>query len=1045
MAKNSNTSNIRSYNEAFLNTLEQLNSAQQTAVDHIEGPVMVIAGPGTGKTHILAARIGRILLETDTLAQNVLCLTFTDAGVHAMRDRLLQFIGPEAHRVHIYTFHSFCNTVIQDNIELFGRHDLEPISELEQIELFRKLIDSLDHDHPIKGQRNDPYAYERQLKDLILRMKSENWTVDFVLHKIDEYLTDLPNRPQFIYQRKTKTAEKGDIKTWKIEEERRKMRRLASATRLYPAYLKLMQRMRRYDYADMILWVVQAFRKHESLLRTYQERYLYFLIDEYQDTNGSQNEIIQQLIAYWENPNIFIVGDDDQSIFEFQGARLQNLVDFYQTTPELELVVLKQNYRSTQSILDYSKSLIEHNEFRIVNKIQGVEKALQSTRDLKNIIAPKIVSYPNRIQEAVDIVSQVEALRIKNIPLDEIAIIYAQHRQVDPILQLLDKKNIPYTTKRAVNILDLPLSQKLLQLLEYIDEEQQKPFSGEHRLFQIMHFDFFQLPLNDLAALSWYMAKHQYKDGLKWRSVLSQADLLHRIGLSQPEAFKGFSTLLDNLIRSSTNDAILRFIEQVINQTGLLTSIINDENKSWYLQALNTLFEFIKKEANKNPRLKLAELLETFNRMDANRLSLPIQKSITSEKGVNLVTAHSSKGLEFKYVFIIDAVKDFWEGRSKSGSQFSYPDTLTLSGETDQIEARRRLFYVAMTRAKSHLQISFALENADGKKLESCVFVDELLADHSLDILTLTPDPTLVIDAQQLQLQQTDRPNIPNQEKAIVDELLEGFALSISSLNRYLKCPLSFYYESVLKLPSVQSESASFGLAMHDALRRLFDKMRQHSSKQFPGLKEFLQDFTEEMQKLRAYFVKDEFDRRLQLGKQHLSQIYKANLATWSRAVLTEYSVRNTEFDGVPLVGTIDRIDLIDGQQAHIADYKTGSTRSQKISPPNQREPLGGIYWRQLYFYKILFELHQNTRKVKTAAIVYLEPDAKGEYLKKEIQYEQEGLDLVQRLIKETYANIKSHDFYEGCGEDDCNWCNFVQLNKRISSFADKEIEELDD
>lgn len=1045
MADQANNHNIRAYNEAFLDTLKKLNPAQQTAVDHIEGPVMVIAGPGTGKTHILAARIGRILLETDTLAQNILCLTFTDAGVHAMRDRLLQFIGPEAHRVHIYTFHSFCNAVIQDNIELFGRHDLEPISELEQIELFRKLIDALDHDHPIKGQRNDPYAYERQLKDLILRMKSENWTVDFVLHKINEYLNDLPNRSEFIYQRKTKSAEKGDIKTWKIEEERRKMRRLASATRLYPAYIKLMRRMRRYDYADMILWVVQAFRKHEALLRTYQERYLYFLIDEYQDTNGSQNEIIQQLIAYWENPNVFIVGDDDQSIFEFQGARLQNLVDFYQTTPELELVILKQNYRSTQSILDYSKSLIEQNEFRIVNKIQGVEKTLESTSDLKSIKTPNIVSYPNRIQEAVDIVSQIEALRIKNIALDEIAIIYAQHRQVDPILQLLDKKNIPYTTKRAVNILDLPLSQKLLQLLQYLDDEQQKPFSGEHHLFQIMHFDFFQLPLHDLATLSWYMAKHQYKDGLKWRSVLSQPDLLHRIGLSQPEVFKDFSNLLNDLIRSSTNDAILRFIERVINQTGLLTSTINNENRTWHLQALNTLFEFIKKEATKNPRIKLADLLETFKRMDANRLSLPIQKSVTSEKGVNLVTAHSSKGLEFEYVFIIDAVKDFWEGRSKSGSQFSYPDTLTLSGETDQIEARRRLFYVAMTRAKSYLQISFAQKKPDGKPLESCVFVHELSTAHSLEIPTLTPDPALVINAQQLQLQQADRPSIPTHEKATVDELLEGFALSISSLNRYLKCPLSFYYESVLKLPSVQSEAASFGLAMHDALRRLFDKMRLHTTKQFPGLKEFLEDFTEEMKKLRAYFAKEEYERRLQLGKQHLSQIYKNNISTWSRNVLTEYSVRNTEFEGVPLTGTIDRIDLIDGQQAHIADYKTGSSRSQKINPPNKRAPLGGIYWRQLYFYKVLFELHQNARKVKTAAIVYLEPDSKGEYLKKEIQYEQEGLDLIKKLIKETYVNIRSHNFYEGCGEEDCTWCNFVQLNKRVTSFADKEIEALDD
>lgn len=1045
MAKNSSTANLRTYNQSFLTALEQLNAAQTEAVNHIEGPVMVIAGPGTGKTHILAARIGRILLETDTLAQNILCLTFTDAGVHAMRDRLLQFIGPEAHRVHIYTFHSFCNSVIQDNIELFGRHDLEPISELEQIELFRKLIDSLDHDHPIKGQRNDPYTYERQLKDLLIRMKSENWSSEFILHKIDEYLTDLPKRPEFIYQRKTKTAKKGDLKEWKIEEEKRKMRRLAAAANLYSSYVKLMRRMRRYDYADMILWVVQAFQKHEALLRSYQERYLYFLIDEYQDTNGSQNEIIQQLIAYWENPNVFIVGDDDQSIFEFQGARLQNLVDFYQGTPDLKLVVLQQNYRSSQAILDHTKHLIDHNEYRIINRINGVEKNLRAANISNTSIAPQLIEYPNRIQEAVDIVSQIEALSIKKIPLDEIAIIYAQHRQVEPILQLLDKKNIPYTTKRAVNILDLPNTQKFLQLLHYISEEQQKPFSGEHRLFQILHFDFLGLPLADLAQLSWYMAKHQYNDNLKWRTLLNRIDILQKLGLSNPDAFLDFAQLLDALIRSSVNDAFLQFIEKTVNQSGLLQSVIKKQDKNWQLQALNTLIEFIKKEADKNPRLQLKDILETFQRMDSNRLSLPIQQSIVTEKGVNLVTAHSSKGLEFEQVFIIDAVKDFWEGRSRSGSQFSYPDTLTLSGEADQQEARRRLFYVAMTRAKSHLQISYAKEKNDGKILSPCIFVDELLEQDSLVVQARIPDPTLVLEAQQLNLQLIDRPRIPAQERALVDQRLEGFAMSISSLNRYLKCPLSFYYEDLLKLPSIQSESASFGLAMHDALRRLFDKMRLHPSKQFPGLKEFLNDFTDEMQKLRAYFSPSEFERRIQLGKQHLSQIYKVNLSIWSRTVLTEHNVRNTEFAGVPLVGTIDRVDLLDAQTAHIADYKTGSTSNRKISKPTPREPFGGTYWRQLYFYKILYEVHQSSRKVKSAAIVYLEPDSKGAYLKKEVVYDKEGLTLVQKLITETYTKIKAHDFYEGCGEEDCTWCKFVKLNERISSFADEEIEALDD
>ena len=149
------------YNERFQRELERLNPAQRRAVEQTEGPVLVIAGPGTGKTHILGARIGRILLETDASAGNILCLTFTDAGVRAMRDRLLHFIGPEAHRVPIYTFHSFCNSIIQDNMELFGRQDLEPISDLERVELIRELIDDLPPDHPLRRNSSDRYFYEK--------------------------------------------------------------------------------------------------------------------------------------------------------------------------------------------------------------------------------------------------------------------------------------------------------------------------------------------------------------------------------------------------------------------------------------------------------------------------------------------------------------------------------------------------------------------------------------------------------------------------------------------------------------------------------------------------------------------------------------------------------------------------------------------------------------------------------------------------------------------------------------------------------------------
>ena len=442
---------IQTYNQSFLEELERLNPQQREAVDQIEGPVLVIAGPGTGKTHILTARIGRILLETDTQAQNILCLTFTDAGVLAMRERLLEFIGPEAHRVHINTFHSFCNSIIQDNLELFGRHDLEPLSDLERVEIIRQLIDELRVDHPVKRGYADPYFYEKHLHDLFQRMKAEGWTVESMLDKIDEYLEGIPDREEFIYKVNRGNIRKGDLKQERIKEEIEKMERLKSAVALYPKYISAQKQAHRYDYEDMILWVLQAFQKHPALLRNYQERYLYFLIDEYQDTNGAQNEIIQHLIHYWDNPNIFIVGDDDQSIYEFQGARLKNLTDFYEVyRGNLKLVLLKNNYRSSQPILDTAASLITHNEKRIINSLKNLQldKNLRAANTAIAAIEtlPKLVAYPMRVQEETDIVQQIEQLRAQEIPLEEVAIIYARHRQADNIVRLLEKKGIPYNT-----------------------------------------------------------------------------------------------------------------------------------------------------------------------------------------------------------------------------------------------------------------------------------------------------------------------------------------------------------------------------------------------------------------------------------------------------------------------------------------------------------------------------------------------------------------------------------------------------------------------
>ncbi len=1043
---------LQQYNETFLRELERLNPAQREAVDQIEGPVLVVAGPGTGKTQILAARVGRILLETDTLPQNILCLTFTDAGVHAMRRRLLDLIGPEAYRVHIFTFHSFCNSIIQDNLELFGRSDLEPLSDLERVEIIRQLIDDLDVVHPLKRGQSDVYFYEKHLYELFKLMKTEAWTVEYIHKKIDEYLLDLPNRKEFIYQVTRGTFRKGEPKQAKIEETTERMERLRAAAALYPPYERAMHQARRYDYDDMILWVLRAFEENEALLRNYQEQYLYFLVDEYQDTNGAQNKILQKLVEYWDNPNIFIVGDDDQSIYEFQGARLKNLTDFYETyKTDLRLVLLRDNYRSSQCILDTARNLIAHNHIRIANNLSklGFEKNLHARHQefAALDVLPKMVAYPNRVQEEVDIVQQIEAMQASGFPLEAVAVIYARHKQVQNIISLLDKKEIPYNVKRRVNILDQSLIRNLRELLEYLQAEYQSPNSGEHVLFRLLHVDFLGLSPSDVTKLSVYLAKFDLTERPRLRDILRKQEIIAELNLEQPKAVYRLSDLIENLLGELSGASLPALLEKVINRSGLLKMVSEHADRVWLIQVIKTFFDFAMEETERQPRLTLRQLLETLQSMDANRLPIGINKVTTAAHGVNLLTAHSAKGLEFQRVFLLDCTKDYWEPSGRNSSyRFPLPDTLTFSGEEDALEARRRLFYVAMTRAKEWLHISYSEQDKAGKELQRAVFVDEITRGAQLPVVQRSVSEETMIESQFLQLTELPAPVVTAPDKAAIEELLEGFTLTISALNQYLKCPLGFYFENVLKAPVLPSESASYGTAMHNALRRLFEKMVLSKSKKFPDERFLVQLYEEEMQQLRGNFSRREFERRLELGRRNLATFYQQQAETWSPKVRVEFTIRNAQIDGVPVSGTIDRLDLQEQLTATIVDYKTGKADAARLRTADHSPPYGGSYWRQLVFYKLLYESAERTsRRVTKGVITWLDPDSKGHFPSKFIDFSAKDVGFMRQLVHETYEKIKNHEFYEGCGKPDCQWCNFVRHNIPVDSFAETEVEALDD
>ena len=1039
------------YDQSFLEELKKLNPEQKVAVEHIEGPLLVIAGPGTGKTQILSARIGKILTDTDTKPHNILCLTYTDAGTVAMRKRLLKFIGPDAYRVNIFTFHAFCNQVIQENLDLFGIRGLQAISDLEKAQLFEKLIDNFGPKHILKRFAGDVYYEIGKLKALFSVMKREGWSSDFISKKIDEYVLEIPEREEFIYKKgNTKTGVKaGDLKQKALDDETERMEKLRTGAKEFDNFEVIMREAGRYDYDDMIIWVLDAFRSNSNLLANYQERYLYMLVDEYQDTNGAQNQIINLLASYWDKPNVFVVGDDDQSIYRFQGANMSNILEFNERhAKNIKIVLLKQNYRSTQPILDASKTLIEYNKERLINKLPGLDKNLSaSNKELAaSTIVPKVTEYYNVRHEELAIVKEIQKLHLAGESLADIAVIYRNHKQVDNIVKLLQKNNISLSIKRKVDILTLPLVQNLISLLRYIKDEFNRPDSAENILYEIMHIDFFNISHQDANAIARACYGRDNPEGTKksWRLLMQSNERMFKLGLQNAKAISSLELNLGYWIKGSVNLTLQGLFEKILTRGGLLTWMMNHPERVWLMQIVTTFFDFIKEESARNVRYQLKDLLQTLDQMQYHRITIEINQSIFAEIGVNFITAHSSKGLEFKHVFLIGCSSNQWERKRAGGDNFKFPDTLVESVEENKLEEERRLFYVAMTRAKEYLYLSYPSTDDNGKALEGSQFIAEVLENSLVEKQNVNlPDEEIIQYQADIALSLT-LPEIKLMDEEYLKNALKNYKMSVTHLNKYLKCPLRFYFENVVHVPSARSDSMGFGNAVHHAMDQLFKKMNESLDKEFPPIEYFLSSFHFGMKMSHSHFTKKEFDRRIEYGEEFLPKLYNHYKKEWSKNVITEYSVNGAEYEGVPLSGKLDKIEFEGKNHVNVIDYKTGKSDNgkKKLNPPNEKDPNGGDYWRQIIFYKILLDSDKTKDyDMISGELDFLEPTKAGEFVKEKVMIDPLSLSIVKEQITTTYKKIMDFEFTQGCGKEDCQWCNFVKHSYRGEDLVIEEEE----
>jgi DNA helicase-2/ATP-dependent DNA helicase PcrA len=1036
-----------------------LNPEQKRAVETIDGPVMVVAGPGTGKTQVLASRIAHILKTTDTKAANILCLTFSESGATAMRTRLLDMIGTEALAIGIYTYHGFCNDVIQSNLEEFPELGFEAtqLSDVEKIELCKEIISEFPEDSPLRPL-NEQFTYVRTINKVVSAIKKEgispeqyellvedyvkfmrgsatefealsaiNYTKlseNDILSLVERLGKKFPGNPllislqNLIDQFNQENFDTDKARRKGITDLRAKFRdfyrkyskadmvgRQQELANAYATYAKKIQDQKKYDYEDMIMSVVQKFQSNTELLRDYQERFQYILVDEYQDTNNAQNQLLMLLADYFETPNIFAVGDDDQSIYRFQGASLENMLLFYNKYKP-EVITLTENHRSQQLILDAADELISRNTFRISDEIPGVNKHLQAVKTYPPVKL-KLTIYKSELQEAVDVAKQIQELLKKEIPAKEIAVLYRTHKDAELVLTVFEKMAIPYHLDTGENIVSDKYVKQLLGIFAWLTDTGNDP-----QLYKILCYEFLKLPSLDLFKLSRYSYEHR----ILFADLLADSAALKNLKLQQPEKLNLiFAKLLELAKSTGDEEDPVYLTEQVINlpEFGFLKSLLGSAEQFKHLRRITRLVNELKHLSRVYKNYSIKRFLQQLNEYQDYGLTLQ-DKLAEIENSVLLSTAHKSKGLEFQYVFVIKLNRSNWEKQRGGNSLEPVPGIVKTGILGKQADEERRLLYVAITRAKLNAFLSYAQFDANERSKQP----SELLSAITTDKLEVADKSMENLQSEDL-LRLVSPPAVLDMNESIRDYLnvlVQNYRMSASNLSSYLECPRCFFYRTILRIPEIRQPYFDYGTAVHAALRDLFLELK--TTEKLPGAEYLLTRFRLHLQK--SNMSHERMQHYLHEGNKVLERYFLERSNTFAAESLVEYGFGGKwiSVNDVPLTGKIDRIDFLDEHSIKVIDYKTSDpTRARSELKPGRK------YHQQLTFYKLLIDNDKSKSwQVSSAGIEFLQPDAKDKLFNPEIKITDADSSQLVETITEVYAKIKQLEFAD-CGKNcDTEW-----------------------
>lgn len=970
--------------QAFATAYAGLNAAQKKAVDAIEGPVMVIAGPGTGKTQILTLRIANILLQTDTAPSSILALTFTEAGAKAMRERLRRYIGARAYQVPIYTFHGFAEKLIKDYPDAYGRIiGGRPASSLEKITILESIIDTSG----VKVLRpaGDPSYYVTHLQHILSDLKKEYVAPDDLAALVSRQEQELSSMEQFHQKGAHKGKVKGDYS--KKEKAIEKNRELVVIYRQYEAMLRS---LRLYDFEDMITETVKALDTNEDMLRDLQEQYQYLLADEHQDVNGSQNRILASLAAFHDAPNIFVVGDEKQAIYRFQGASLQNFLYFTEQFPGTTVIHLTENYRSGQVILDAAHSLVQVESGPLHDlRVPLTAAAVNESRVTRR-------TFSHQSVEDEWLVADVKAQVAAGVPPEEIAVIVRTNREVEAYAMLLRRSGVAVEASADGDILEHTITHTIEGLLQAVVGER-----DEEGLFTLLHGAYWGLAARDVIRI---VRARTYTTPLS--ELLYSEVLLRDLGVENVAGALRIGQVIATARDKSVTEPPHRVLEFLITESGLL-SYVTQQDPFEGVRVIRRLYDEVEAVVLANQVQDLRAVIAMFTQTRNYKLALGAPYITTNLKSVQVMTAHKSKGLEFAVVYVPHLQDSIWGGGSKK-TYFDIPLGLGTLPD-DVIDDEKRLLYVAMTRAKGTLNFSGSEVNAAGKVLVPTRFFDTIDADtvvvESVESVETNFNPAALFQ-QRLSPQPLDT--------AFLKHALSTKGFSATSFNNYLTNPWDYVYLNVLQIPRVQETHLQFGTAIHAVLE--YATKLYTATGALPSVTHVKTRLEQALGRLPLSPV--EFSRLHERGLEVLVPYLAHMTPTLPVRTLEEFKVSVVlptgipELPELPLTGNLDRLDFdASGQVVRVVDYKTGKPKTR-----NAIEGLtasdDGAYKRQLVFYALLLELYGDTGyQTRTGVLSFVQADTKGVIHEEEFTITDTDIaDLKAQLIG-AVAGLLAGDF----------------------------------